>query len=775
MAGIKASFYKDMKLFRTSVGLLSLILPFLLAAVMSVTVSTVSPASFIRPFKVAVIDEDQTMMSQMIIAEARAVPVFSAVDERTEDPEELIEKGYTAVFTIPRDFFYDAYTFEQKPVRVLFNNENRLQSAVFRSVFTSIMDIMKTEQAVSKTVYDYDPDALTDKEKNGMYENSSKRLLSAALSRNNIFDSKETASDLAGALLRKTAAVSILFLLLFQAFSIAKTIPQETRLGVSQRMKALNGNRMSLLISKGLFYLYLTVPSLCLFGILIAFQTGVMPASLQISEYAALCLLMITASFIPALAAARFSVTASGIRRTGNILILLSLFFSGTLIPFRELPETISFIRYLLPAGYLYPALEAIALNVSFPVFLKMIWPVILITAVSGLTLLLPRFTRRAGRTIRDNRSPQKNKTGILIRFLSVSLIKFVQAAGRGTGLLLSCAVCLACAYAASGTKDNIPAVRITVTDLAETEETKHLLSELTETEGLEVIQTDEAEAFALLSSAETEGMLVINEKCGSYLRNETEKQKDLVTYTGASSSFSAEAVREVIAGKTASEKLRSETVQRISDLYGITPDDIDKEKVISALSENETQMNDLFDLQYTEGTPEKDPFRPPFESYPAMAALFLCMTAASWCGSRDNRHAGRRLLSLPGGILLRTGSDLLSVFSCGLIPLACFAIFHPYPVGAALLYLLNISALSLLIAEKSEAEGKIDAISPYTAFIICLTGGCFTDLSAAFTGLRILSMISPAGLFLQMCTGNPAAYMITAAETLLFIVFLLL
>ena len=94
MAGIKASFYKDMKLFRTSVGLLSLILPFLLAAVMSFTVSTASPASFIRPFKVAVIDEDQTMMSQMIIAEARAVPVFSAVDERTDDPEELIEKGF---------------------------------------------------------------------------------------------------------------------------------------------------------------------------------------------------------------------------------------------------------------------------------------------------------------------------------------------------------------------------------------------------------------------------------------------------------------------------------------------------------------------------------------------------------------------------------------------------------------------------------------------------------------------------------------------------------
>lgn len=769
MAGIRASFYKDMKLFRKSTGLTALLLPFILLACMYFTISDTA-ASFIRPFSVAVIDNDHTIMSEMIISEAEAIPLFSSVDKKTEDPGTLIREGYTAVFTIPENFFYDAYTFDQKPVKVLLNSENNLQASVFSAVFTSVMGIMKTEQAVSKTVYEYRPAALGQDGMEEMYRGSSKRLLSAALSRNNIFDTKESVSDYAGALLRKLTAISMIFLLLFQAFSVCKTIPQERRLQTDARMKALGAGSFPLLASKIIFYLFLTVPSLLLFGLIQAYRVSFRIPSLQTAEYLILCFLMCASSFLSAFVISRTAKTAAAVNRAGCFLILFSLFYSGTLIPLSALPPRLSLIRLLLPAGCLNTALEAIHLNVPLKDFMEILRPVLLYCGVILLPGLIPPVLR-SGRLLKTDgeKISEQNTTSFISRFFSLSAFKYAAAAGKTAGIISLAVISLLCA--AIGAKPvNSDKVTIAVADTADTAETNRLTEALAEDEALLPVLTDESSARAMLASSEAEGLLTINVKCGEYLRNETEKQSGLVSYQCASSAFSASAVREIIAGHIASLKLRGETASRIEELYGITLSEDERVSVREKEQQNEKLMNDLFDLQYLNGEPAAEPFRPPYESYSAMAVLFFCLSAASWCGSRDNRQAGRRMRSLYGGKLLARGSDFFSVFLIGLTVMICFRIFKYLPLLPSFLFLLNISAFSLLITGKSEAEGKADGIIPYTAFAVCLFGGCFADMSALSGVSAVLSFLSPAGLFLHMSAGNMTAYFIVVIQTAVFV-----
>ena len=64
--------------------------------------------------------------------------------------------------------------------------------------------------------------------------------------------------------------------------------------------------------------------------------------------------------------------------------------------------------------------------------------------------------------------------------------------------------------------------------------------------------------------------------------------------------------------------------------------------------------------------------------------------------------------------------------------------------------------------------EGRIDAMAPVLTVLLCLTGGCFMDLTSLSRGLRFLSLLSPPGLLTGACSGSPAAFAILAAEGLL-------
>ncbi|MBP3216097.1 MAG: ABC transporter permease [Clostridium sp.] len=243
MSGIRAAIYKDWKLFLKNAGLLTLVLPFVLLMLMRIGMSDLSSAQYIRPFVIGVRDEDQTIMSKSLIEQMRRVEFFGNVIVLSEDDadEEALEQGAAAVFTIPADFFYDAYTGIQQPVRVTLNSTRRPEAAVFRMIFTSVMDIMREGQAAEAAVYGFcypEPDEAV---LNQMHSDGSARLLENTLRRNGAFARNTSQTDIAGALIRRVAAAAFAFLAVFEASAVFRTIPVEKRRGIRSRFQAVGG------------------------------------------------------------------------------------------------------------------------------------------------------------------------------------------------------------------------------------------------------------------------------------------------------------------------------------------------------------------------------------------------------------------------------------------------------------------------------------------------------------------------------------------------------
>ena len=80
MNSLKASIYKDICLFLSLSGVLSLILPALVAAALMLGLNDAAAQERrVEPFRIAVYDRDETMMSRSLANQLRDVELFSAV------------------------------------------------------------------------------------------------------------------------------------------------------------------------------------------------------------------------------------------------------------------------------------------------------------------------------------------------------------------------------------------------------------------------------------------------------------------------------------------------------------------------------------------------------------------------------------------------------------------------------------------------------------------------------------------------------------------------
>ena len=60
--------------------------------------------------------------------------------------------------------------------------------------------------------------------------------------------------------------------------------------------------------------------------------------------------------------------------------------------------------------------------------------------------------------------------------------------------------------------------------------------------------------------------------------------------------------------------------------------------------------------------------------------------------------------------------------------------------------------------ARKNFGEGRVDALAPFLALILCLLGGCFLDLSQLSPTAARLALLTPPGLAVRAAQGSPAA-----------------
>ena len=364
MSGFKACLFKDLKLFFKRAGVLSLLLPLLLYAAMYFGFRSFSSSAAVQPFPIAIRDEDNTLMSRNLILQMKDIPMFSEVRvlENGETDREVLEQGAAAVVTIPQYLFYKMYAVEECPVDVAVNDRMELPSALFRSIFGSIMSIMESDESSFRGAYRYmytlqngadaaardleDPDIREE-----INRKASSELLSDALGRQTIFDTEYSASRIMiTSVLRDILAGIFLIMVLGYAVTALKTIPEERRLGVIPRLEALGHSNIVFYLSKLIAVFLLLMP--ILLGLFCLLPRK---AFWMILPWTALLILL---GFLEILLIAEIARDSRWIQQIGNLFLLLMLISGGTFWPRAALPGFLRAVSGLSVSYYFSEILE---------------------------------------------------------------------------------------------------------------------------------------------------------------------------------------------------------------------------------------------------------------------------------------------------------------------------------------------------------------------------------------------------------------------------------
>ena len=769
MPGLRAAFYKDLKLFFRRTGLAVLLLPLALLLAFRFGLDRSGLQTYVQPFSVAVRDEDGTLMSRSLISQMDRIQMFSQVIrvEDGVDDAQVLEQGAAAVVTIPKDFFFDLYSMEDCTVHITLNQSMPLESSLFHSILRSVIEIIHANQGAWQGLYTFCYGELTPEQQDALYAEASDSLLQDALGRLTLFAENEEKAEAAGMLVRKLLAVLLAVIVLFFSLSAVKTLPEELALGVLPRFRAAGGRLPAFLCAKLLTALLAVLPTLLLTVLLLGGE--------HVGTLLLVGLILLVGTFGFLLAVAAWSGSSAAAQRYGNLLLLLSLVLGGGLWPRGLLPAPLAFLGRWTPPYYGLLGVEAACRGISAAVILRLLWPVLLIGAV-GFALALPGLRRRGGAGRTPPPSPVTAepaalpRRGVPARLSGMAAVKLRAMAGGLGGLALLLAAALLCGMAAASTQNGgVEQLGIAVCDLDESASSRELVELLLQHEELSVTVCGEEQAQLLLLQGDIEGVFTIQQGYEATLQGE--RTQPALRYTEANSAISAQGVREIVAGQAIVQRCRLRAIRLAGERTGGPLDEGETARLLDYISQAEANAPQPYEISTANGAPIPDPFLPSPMGFAALAVLFTLFTSAPWSGA-EGRRAARRLRSLPYGRLLACGSDCLALSVLGfltaaavLLPCGAFA-----ALPAAAVYAFCAAALAQALTRFTAMEGRVDGFAPFLALFLCLLGGCFLDLSQLLPVFRGLSLVSPPGLALRAAEGFRPAYAILLAQGALFL-----
>lgn len=769
MSGLRAALYKDLKLFFRRTGLAVLLLPLALLLALRFGMTDSGAQSYLQPFPVAVRDEDDTLMSRSLISQMNRVRLFSRIIrvEEGEDDVQLLERGAAAVVTIPENFFYDLYSMKDCPVQVTLNRAMPLESSLFNSMFSSVMEIIRANQSSWRGLYEFCYGAqLTQEQQSALYAEASDSLIQDALGRLTMFADDEKA-EAAGMVERKLLALLLAVIVLFFSLSTVKTLPEELALGVLPRFRAAGGSLAAFLCAKLLTALLAVFPTLLL--TVLVLRAGGVGSLLLVG------LILLAGAFGLLLAVAAWSGTPAAAQRWGNLLLLLSLVLGGGLWPRGLLPAPLALLgRWTLP-HYGLLGVEAACRGISAGGILRLLWPVLLLGA-AGFVLALPGLRRRGGtrkapassKTVEDLPSPPPK--GAVSRLIGMACVKLRAMSGGYAGLALLLAGALLCGGAAASAQNGgADHLRIAICDLDETGSSRNLVELMVHQEKLSITVCGEEKAQSMLLQGDIEGVFTIGRGYEQTLQSDS--GEPALRYAEANSSISATGVREIVAGQAAVQRCRQRAIRLAGQRMDGPLNEEETARLLECVSRAEADSSLLYNVHTADGAPLPDPFLPSPMGFAALCVLFTLFTAAPWSGA-EGRRAARRLLSLPHGRLLACGSDCLALSVLGfltaaavLLPCGAFA-----ALPAAAVYAFCAAALAQALTRFTAMEGRVDGFAPFLALFLCLLGGCFLDLSQLLPAIQAVSLLTPPGLALRAAAGSWPACAVLLAQGVLFL-----
>lgn len=809
MHRLRALLLKDLTLFLRGAGMVALLLPFLLLLFFAKEKESLLSDVTLKPFPIAIRDEDETYMSRTLIHMVGEVELFSKVDVVKEESDaELFAKGYAAVTTIPKDFFYEMYVSDKRPALLSLNEGMPLQATLYRAVFTSVMDVIRMEEAAHYGMYFFVYGKLNRQQKIDAYNETSENLFLDILGRQQVFDSDLLHSDAPSSDLRRLVSILLSVVTVLFLTGFLSSVPEERKKRILPRFVALGGNPFYFALSRYLLFLLFLTPILiavCLLDV----QVGRL--------FLFLCLLVpVSAVFLAFSALGLYVSGARMMRRVGSVYLLFSLILSGTIWPLRGLPVWMSYLQRLTLPDQFRMILEMPTLTESG----REMIPFLLVHLFLFLFgWMLPRFyrpkreeeQRKKGRSTFQNRAEvaenlqtergvnraevaenaqmvveenrPKGRTKTLFRCCLLTLSKLRLIAGRrreAGGMILVLLLCGA--LTAFLQKGEGREIHLLIWDEDQTQRSAELVERMTKVDGLRVSLKDRKEAEGErkrdLITGDAEGMLVIPSGYGRAIVTGKDAR---LHFESKASSFSNQGLREIIAGQNnilkAEARARLEAQKRLSHPLS----EQENHDLSQWMKREESTFPPLYKIETEKETePEgslKDPFAPDSFHFAIFGVMILLFAEAEVFASVDHRRVERRMRACPQGVFMMRFSDLAALVLTGGGVLLCFllpgqAVFYRFiPV---LLFLIILASLALLLAYRSKNAGRNGAVAPYLALLLGLGGGCFTDVSA-FSGLlgKVYPFLPSGALFGAVSgqqAGGETALLVLVMQSLFFI-----
>ncbi len=747
-----AALYKDLKLFLSGAGVVSMVLSFLLLLGLGFGSGDISVS--VQPFPVAVRDEDNTVMSRSLISQMGRVELFSEVRPIPQDvtDQEALADGAAAAVTIPRDLFYDLYHMENEVITVTLNSSMKLESTLFKSVFCSVMDIIRANQAAGKGLYTFCYGVPDSAEQQEMYSESAESLIMDALGRQSVFDAEAEQADIAQTVERRVVACVLSVAAMFFALSAVKAVPEEKKLGVLPRYIAAGGSTAAFVGAKFVMVILLTLPvhllSTYIFG----------PMMFPVS----LCLIF--GAFGIMLAFSALAGSTASTLRWGNLFILLSLGYSFW--------PGMGAASWLTLTYYARLGIEASCAGMGMTSILRFIWPVPA-AGFAGLAFGVSRLryakaaSHRALPVKPEPDIPKAGTQGVAMRFKGLVFVKFRAMTGGWRGLAVLLIVTLAGGFAARGAKMN-DTLKLTVCDLDASALSAELVERLQAQEGVEITLTGSPDVGDALLLGKTEGLLTIRK---GYANSLTANGEPCLHYESSPSASSVQGAREIIAGQAAYQRSRERAYVLAEEKLKHSLSADEAQRLSESLTKAEQGLPELYRITTEKGAEPVSPFLPDSMGFAALGVLLTLLTAAPWSGE-EGKRAERRMLAMPHGLLLSYGSDCYALSLTGLI--VSFAALLPdgnvAALPAAAVYSFCAAALALMLTRFTASEGRVDALAPFTALFLCLIGGCFIDLAGFSPALERLALATPPGLALSAAKGDGLSLFFLAAEGAAFV-----
>ena len=303
---------------------------------------TASARTFVKPFKIAIHDLDNSVMSRSLVSQLKDFEIFSdvaAVRSESIDTEEFFEEGYAAVMTIPENFFYAMYDMNNAAASVELNPDMPAECAMLEAILTSVSDIVTAEQHAWKAEYLVLKDNGKDSGLDALYYDSANHELRRALSRGSAFSETQLISDYAESSVRSAWATVVSLMCMLIPLCVLKGLPEELSVGIVDRLRCSDSGEGMLIASK-------YFAALILFGVPALILTLIVKPGITLIACAGLFLAFSSAFAFFAMLS--FSSTSpSRTQLEGNIILVISMLAGGALYPYMLLPSPVQTAAYL--------------------------------------------------------------------------------------------------------------------------------------------------------------------------------------------------------------------------------------------------------------------------------------------------------------------------------------------------------------------------------------------------------------------------------------------